>query len=54
MGAGRSARIAVRRRLGNRLGRHDAAAVAGTGGQDPEMQGIRHVILLEQKMGPNY
>ena len=35
MGAGRSARIAVRRRLGNRIGRHDAAAVAGTGGQDP-------------------
>ena len=35
VGAGRSARIAVRRQLGNRLGRHDAAAVAGTGGQDP-------------------
>ena len=35
MGAGRSARIAVRRRLGNRLGRHDAAAVTGPGGQDP-------------------
>ena len=35
MGAGRSARIAVRGRLGNRFGGHDAAAEAGTGGQDP-------------------
>ena len=36
MAAGRSARNAVRRRrLLNRFGGHDAAAVPGTGGQDP-------------------
>ncbi len=36
MGAGRSARSAVRRRrLLNRFGGHDAAAVPGPGGQDP-------------------
>ena len=36
LGAGRSARSAVRRRrLGYRLGGHDAVAVSGTRGQDP-------------------
>ena len=44
LGAGRSARSAVRRRLGNRLDRHDAAAVAGPGGQDP-------VVAREMKPG---
>ena len=46
---------ALRRRLGNRFGRHDAAAVAGTGGQDPvvaqEMepgQGDQSRQLLQQ------
>ena len=45
MGAGRSARIDVRRRrLLNRFGGHDAAAVAGPGGQDP-------VVAQEMKPG---
>ena len=46
MAAGCNARIAVRRRrLGNRLGRRDAAAVTGPGGQDP-------VVTQEMKPGP--
>ena len=45
MAAGRSARRAVRRRrLGNRLGRHDALAGPGPGRQDP-------VVAQEMKPG---
>ena len=45
MAAGRSARRAVlRRRLGNRLGRHDAVAGPGPGRQDP-------VVAQEMKPG---